>query len=114
MSVANPTGGTGYARCALDLIDRIVGLLVILAMAAMVTVVAAQVGLRYMLNQSFDWADELSRLLFVRSIFLAIPLGIKRGAHVSIELLTRNRQAYPKTFSLCRSAGWSSTCCRSA
>jgi TRAP-type C4-dicarboxylate transport system permease small subunit len=88
MSVAKPAARTGYARRALNLIDWIITLLVILAMAAMVTIVAAQVGLRYVLNQSFDWADELSRLLFVWSIFLAIPLGIKRGAHVSIELLT--------------------------
>jgi len=88
MSVAKPAARTGHARRALNLIDWIITVLVIMAMAAMVTIVAAQVGLRYVLNQSFDWADELSRLLFVWSIFLAIPLGIKRGAHVSIELLT--------------------------
>src|SRR5262245_63551384 len=86
MSVAKP--GARYARRALHVIDWIITLLVILGMAAMVTIVAAQVGLRYVLNQSFDWADELSRLLFVWSIFLAIPLGIKRGSHISIELLT--------------------------
>jgi len=88
MSVAKPAVRAGYARRGLNVIDWIIALLVILAMAAMVTIVAAQVGLRYGLNQSFDWADELSRLLFVWSIFLAIPLGIKRGAHVSIEVLT--------------------------
>jgi len=88
MSAAKPAVRTGYVRRGLNVIDWIITLLVILAMAAMVTIVAAQVGLRYGLNQSFDWADELSRLLFVWSIFLAIPLGIKRGAHISIELLT--------------------------
>ena len=88
MSIAGAAAQTSYARRALNLIDWTITLLVIVAMAAMVTIVAAQVGLRYVLNQSFDWADELSRLLFVWSIFLAIPLGIKRGAHVSVELLT--------------------------
>jgi len=88
MSVAKPTVRVGYARRVLNLIDWIMAFLVILAMAAMVTIVAVQVGLRYGLNQSIDWADELSRLLFVWSIFLAVPLGIKRGAHVRIELLT--------------------------
>jgi TRAP-type transport system small permease protein len=88
MTVVTPTARAGFARRALNLIDWIITVLVILAMAAMVTIVAAQVGLRYGLNQSFDWADELSRLLFVWSIFLAIPLGIKRGAHISVELLT--------------------------
>jgi TRAP-type C4-dicarboxylate transport system permease small subunit len=57
------------------------------AVAVMVTVVASQVALRYGLNRSFDWADEIGRLAFVWSIFLAIPLGVRDGAHIGIELL---------------------------
>jgi TRAP-type transport system small permease protein len=79
------------ARCArggLNAIDWIVSALVILAMAAMTAIVAVQVGLRYGLNESLDWADEVSRLAFVWSVFLAVPLGIKRGAHLSVVLLT--------------------------
>ena len=78
----------GLVRGGLAAIDWAVGAIVIAAMAAMTTVVAVQVGLRYGLNQSLDWADEVSRLAFVWAVFLAIPLGIKRGAHVGIELLT--------------------------
>lgn len=61
--------------------------LVIAAAAAMVAVVSAQVIMRYVFNGSFDWADEVSRLAFVWTIFLAIPLGIRDGTHVGIELL---------------------------
>lgn len=61
--------------------------LVILGAAAMVAVVAAQVVMRYVFNGSFDWADEVSRIAFVWTIFLAIPLGIRDGTHVGIELL---------------------------
>lgn len=57
-------------------------------MTLMVAVVAAQVLLRYGLDSSIGWADEVSRLMFVWSIFLAIPLGIKLGAHIGIEVLT--------------------------
>lgn len=53
----------------------------------MVTVVSAQVLLRYLFNNSIDWADELSRLCFVWSIFLAIPLGLKTGAHIGIQMV---------------------------
>jgi TRAP-type C4-dicarboxylate transport system permease small subunit len=88
MISGEPATQAGYARRALNVVDWIVAALVILAMAAMVTLVTVQVGLRYGLNQSIDWADEVSRLLFVWSIFLAIPLGIRRGAHVNIALLT--------------------------
>lgn len=63
--------------------------LVILGAAAMVCVVSAQVVMRYVFNGSFDWADEVSRIAFVWTIFLAIPLGIRDGTHVGIELLVK-------------------------
>lgn len=56
--------------------------------AVMVAVVSAQVFMRYALNSSIGWADEVSRLMFVWSIFLAIPLGVKLGVHIGIEVLT--------------------------
>ena len=88
MSAVERASWARYARGGLNAVDWVVGALVILAMAAMTTIVAVQVGLRYGLNESLDWADEVSRLAFVWSVFLAIPLGIKRGAHVSVVLLT--------------------------
>ena len=88
MSADKPAARRGYARRALDGIDWVAALLVILIMAGMVVVVSAQVFLRYVLNLSLDWAEEISRLLFVWSIFLAIPLGIRLGAHIGIEMLT--------------------------
>jgi TRAP-type transport system small permease protein len=88
MSIAEPAARTGFFRRMLDGIDWVAALLVILIMAGMVVVVSTQVFLRYVLNLSLDWAEEISRLLFVWSIFLAIPLGIKRGSHLSIVLLT--------------------------
>lgn len=72
----------------LALLDRLVGGTVIAAMAAMVVVVSLQVLLRYVFNTSLDWAEDVARLLFVWSIFLAIPLGVKQGSHIAIELLT--------------------------
>lgn len=57
-------------------------------MSVMVGVVAAQVFMRYGLNSSFDWADETSRLCFVWSIFIAIPLGVGARAHIGLDLLS--------------------------
>jgi TRAP-type C4-dicarboxylate transport system permease small subunit len=56
-------------------------------LAVMVTAVSLQVAMRYGLNRSFDSADELSRLTFVWTIFLALPLGLKSGAHIGVEML---------------------------
>lgn len=97
MSADKPAARRGYARRALDGIDWVAALLVILIMAGMVVVVSAQVFLRYVLNLSLDWAEEISRLLFVWSIFIAIPLGIKRGAHLSVVLLTEKLPADLRT-----------------
>ena len=69
-------------------VDRASKYTLIALMAVMVAVVSTQVLLRYVFNSSIDWADELSRLTFVWSVFLAIPLGIREGLHVGVELLT--------------------------
>ncbi len=76
------------AASGLGLIDRFASGAIIASMAAMVVVVSLQVLLRYGFNTSIDWAEDIARLLFVWSIFLAIPLGVKRGSHIGIELLT--------------------------
>lgn len=57
------------------------------AMAAMAVVISLQVFFRYVLNSSLVWGEELPRVCFVFVILLAIPLGIKRGSHVGIDLL---------------------------
>ena len=75
-------------RRILSGIDWIAAALIIATTAGMVAIIGVQVFLRYGLNSSLDWAEELSRLLFVWSVFLAVPLGIKRGSHVGVELLT--------------------------
>jgi len=60
----------------------------VVLIAVMVALVSAQVFMRYVLNSSIGWTDEISRLTFVWSIFLAIPLGIKAGVHIGMEILT--------------------------
>jgi TRAP-type C4-dicarboxylate transport system permease small subunit len=57
-------------------IDRAAWWVIAIVMAAMTLVVSVQVLLRYGFNSSLDWADDVGRLLFVASVFFAIPLGI--------------------------------------
>jgi TRAP-type C4-dicarboxylate transport system permease small subunit len=84
-----------YSR-ALDELDRVSRWTIVGASGAMITVVTVQVLLRYAFNSSIDWSDEVSRLLFVWCMFLAIPLGIREGAHVGIELLVVHVPAVPR------------------
>ena len=84
-----------YSRF-LDRIDRAARWIIVVSSATMIAVVSLQVLLRYAFNSSLDWSDEISRLLFVWSMFLAIPLGIREGAHVGIELLTAHIPAHAR------------------
>jgi TRAP-type C4-dicarboxylate transport system permease small subunit len=86
---ASPSAAGLYAA-ALHRLDRGARWLIIACTGAMVVVVTVQVALRYLLNTSIDWSDEVSRLLFVWCMFLAIPLGIREGAHVAVELLVQH------------------------
>lgn len=76
-----------WAHRVLGALDQAVTALLLAAVGTMVAVVSAQVALRYGFNRSIDWADELSRLAFVWSIFLAVPLGVRQGAHIGIDLV---------------------------
>ena len=81
-----------YSR-VLDAVDRLARWAIVVASALMIGIVSLQVLLRYGFNASIDWSEEISRLLFVWCMFLAIPLGIREGAHVGIELLLAHMPA---------------------
>ena len=55
--------------------------------AALVIIVSMEVFLRYVVNYSMIFSNELSRLCFVWIIFLTMPLGVAKGYHVGITLL---------------------------
>lgn len=55
----------------------------------MTLLVIAEVVARYLLNSSMGFSNELSRVLFVWTIFLGMPLVLSRGRHVGITILDR-------------------------
>ena len=67
--------------------DEISYISVCASMGLMAFIVSVQVILRYFFSHSIDSADELSRLFFVWTMFLAIPHGLKYGSHVGIDFL---------------------------
>ena len=60
---------------------------VIAIMALMLTIVTTQVAMRYLLNRSLDWADETATLCFVWTVFLSLPLALRNGGHIVMEML---------------------------
>ena len=45
------------------------------------------VVLRYVFDMSLPWAAELTNYLFIWSALLVLPMGLNKGAHISITLL---------------------------
>ena len=86
-----PASATGLLRPLAFLIaafDVAAAWLICALLSAMVIAVSLQVAMRYGFNRSFDSSDEIARLTFVWTIFLALPLGLKSGSHIGVEMLT--------------------------
>jgi TRAP-type C4-dicarboxylate transport system permease small subunit len=56
-------------------------------LAAMATLVFANVVGRYLLGFSFAWAEEVARYLMIWCALLAAGLALREGAHIAVELL---------------------------
>lgn len=77
-------------------INHLVQRVVIAQFAVLVTVVAAAVFWRYVLNDSIVWAEELSRYLFVWISFLGGGLGVGTNIHVGVDSVVELMPARPK------------------
>jgi len=84
---AGESGPRRPALVVLGLVDLVSRYVLILCMTVMVVAVSTNVLLRYGFNSSIDWADELSRLMFVWIVFLAMPHGVKHGIHVGLDIV---------------------------
>lgn len=65
---------------------RVVDGAILLAVAGMVCLIAAQVGSRLM-GASIPWTEELSRFLFIWTVWLGLAASFRAGTHPALELL---------------------------
>ena len=61
---------------------------VIILMSVMVVVTSLQVIYRYVLGAPLSWSEEASRYCFVWITFLGAVLGLERGVHIGVDILT--------------------------
>lgn len=55
-------------------------------LAAMVSIVLAQVFYRYGLNAAFGWSEEIAKVMMVWVTFLVSPWAYRYGAFVSVDM----------------------------
>ena len=70
-------------------IDRLVDIVLALALGVMLVVVAAQVWYRFVCNDPLAWSEELARYLFVWISFLGAAVGVRMKVHLGIDLLEK-------------------------
>lgn len=77
------------ARGPLAVLDRIIAVIVVIGFSLMAIVIAIQVIARYVANSPTVWSEELAISLFVWSAMLAIALGLRRGEHLTLDVVSR-------------------------
>jgi TRAP-type transport system small permease protein len=56
-------------------------------LAAMSVIIFANVGLRYLTNQSIEWAEEVARHLMIWMTFVGCGPVLRHGGHIAVENL---------------------------
>ncbi len=67
--------------------------ILILLLGTMALIIFANVALRYLTNQSIEWAEEVARHMMIWVTFLGAGLVLRYGGHVAIDNL---QDALPK------------------
>ena len=68
-------------------LDRLLDLLLLIVLASMGTIVAANVFCRFVLNFSIYWGDEAAQALLVWLTFLGAAVAVRERAHYSFNYL---------------------------
>lgn len=71
--------------------------LIVLLMAAMTVLIIVQIFMRYVVQESLTWSEELARYLFVWATYLGVAYGVKKNAHICVEAVTAYLPARIKT-----------------
>jgi TRAP-type C4-dicarboxylate transport system permease small subunit len=71
-----------------DQINDIIEYIALVLLFAMVIVVFLQVIFRFVLHNSLSWSEEFARYTMIWLSFLGISIGVKKKAHVGVEIFT--------------------------
>ncbi len=72
------------------ILARALELVAALILLQMVVLVFGNVVGRYFFSRAITWADEMARYSFVWLTFIGTALGVHRGAHIGMDILTAN------------------------
>jgi TRAP-type C4-dicarboxylate transport system permease small subunit len=53
----------------------------------MTVVIAIQIFMRYVMDNSLSWSEELARYCFIWLVYLGISLAVKKQRHMSVDVM---------------------------
>lgn len=56
-------------------------------LSLMSVLIGAQVFMRYVMNDSLTWSEELARYAFIWATYIGVACGVKRNAHICVEAI---------------------------
>ncbi|MDR1650151.1 MAG: TRAP transporter small permease [Synergistaceae bacterium] len=77
--------------------DKIEGLVLVASFVATVSLVAVQVVMRYIFNNSLSWSEELTRFIFVWQVWMGTSIACKNNNHIRVEILSSVLKGKAKT-----------------
>lgn len=80
-------------RTGVALLERSYNYLLVVLTVTMFATVAYNVFMRFVVNRSVGWADELSRFMFVWISFLGAVVAFAKDEHVGLDFLIRKIRA---------------------
>ncbi|WP_108660085.1 TRAP transporter small permease [Acuticoccus kandeliae] len=85
----------------LRIVNRVIDVVLVLALATIAAVLVTQVALRYLWHAPLPWPEELSQFLLVGISFLGMYRAFGENMHIKIEWLPKR----PIVYRLLRAAG---------
>lgn len=62
--------------------------ILVLLLSLMSILVGVQVFMRYVLNDSLTWSEELARYCFIWATYIGMSYGVRENAHIYVEAVT--------------------------
>ena len=75
-----------YSRF-LDGVQKVLKVLEIILLAAITLIMVYQCVMRYCFQHAQPWCEELSLYLMIYSVFLGIPIAVRRDSHLQVDFL---------------------------
>ncbi|WP_319561976.1 TRAP transporter small permease [Marispirochaeta sp.] len=69
----------------LSVLDRMLEIFTVIALAIMLLLTVSQVLLRYVFNNPTSWSEEITLFLLVWFGFISMSIGVRKNTHISLE-----------------------------